>query len=230
MNKYLIYKATNKINGKCYIGQTKNFERRQKEHLRKNNCPKFMRAMNKYGKENFEWTFLKENLTLDEANYWEEYYIREFDSINNGYNIKFGGDNHTWTNESKQKIVEILGNKIRINGIEYPSQTQASSSLGHGSSYFSHIVTKTKPNTKNYKIELLDESKEWYEIETRRGTQRTITPIKINGNFFHSMQSASLSLNKSKDYIPKIVRRERKKPHNYKIEILDENNNWIEHK
>lgn len=55
-----IYKFTNKINGKSYIGQSINLEKRKKEH--EHNCfnpnycnygSKFYRALRKYGLENF---------------------------------------------------------------------------------------------------------------------------------------------------------------------------------
>jgi len=62
----IIYKATNKINGKCYIGQTvKTLARRKCDHLcrlRKGDRDhKFYLALRKYGQENFEWETLQEH-------------------------------------------------------------------------------------------------------------------------------------------------------------------------
>lgn len=94
-----IYVYRNKINNKCYVGQTVLPERRYKEHInaaKSGSTTHFHRALHKYGIENFDYfiiwdqympvQYAKENL-----NYWEEYYIKFFDSYNNGYNMTEGG-------------------------------------------------------------------------------------------------------------------------------------------
>lgn len=62
-----IYKITNKINGKCYIGQSINIQKRINEHFWKSKCEKDVSfnsilhtAIRKYGKENFEYETLQE--------------------------------------------------------------------------------------------------------------------------------------------------------------------------
>lgn len=62
-----IYKITNKINGKCYIGQSNDIERRWKEHKNSFSNPnvsdyesKKNRAFRKYGIENFDFQVLEE--------------------------------------------------------------------------------------------------------------------------------------------------------------------------
>ena len=56
MEKY-VYKIRNKINGKVYIGQTNNLERRLKEHrFDKRSHKPIHDAIKKYGFENFEVT------------------------------------------------------------------------------------------------------------------------------------------------------------------------------
>lgn len=93
---YYIYKATNKINGKIYIGQTVDFKRRKAEHLSSKKgvhakCV-FHKAIQKYGKENFIWEIIDKCNTPEEAEYLENKYIVEYNSCvsfenSNGYNI-----------------------------------------------------------------------------------------------------------------------------------------------
>lgn len=105
--KYYIYKHTNKINGKVYIGQTyQKPERRWQNGLstyRHNDH--FIRAIKKYGWENFEHEILLENLAEEEMKYWEDFYIEYYDARNpeKGYNIMKGGQKspfeELWKNE-----------------------------------------------------------------------------------------------------------------------------------
>ena len=57
-----IYKITNKINGKCYIGQSNDIHRRWKQELAPNAKlnPHLARAFEKYGIDNFEFEIIEE--------------------------------------------------------------------------------------------------------------------------------------------------------------------------
>lgn len=125
---YKIYKYTNKINGKIYIGQTKNTLAKRADNGRGyKNCPHFNNAIQKYGLNNFNVEILKDNLTLEEANYWEEYYIKQYDTQNRdkGYNLKSGGSNSESLNrkaviclETKQ-VYSSLADAEEKTGINY---------------------------------------------------------------------------------------------------------------
>ena len=86
-----IYKVTNKINGKVYIGQSVDIGRRWRQHMTAKDDTYFHKAIQKYGVENFEWEVIeqckKKDLDAREI-YWIEYY----DSFNKGYNCTKGGD------------------------------------------------------------------------------------------------------------------------------------------
>lgn len=94
---YYIYKATNKINGKIYIGQTVDFERRYKEHISSKHgkhakCGFFHKAINEYGKENFDWEIIDTCENEEDAIYLESKYIVDYNSCvefenSNGYNV-----------------------------------------------------------------------------------------------------------------------------------------------
>lgn len=113
-----IYKISNKVNGKVYVGKSIDIERRYREHFNdlKNNkdTTYLQRAWNKYGEENFEFSILKE-CQSEELRCWEEYYIELHESCNRekGYNLKYiseGVEYHS--EETKQKLREInLGKK-----------------------------------------------------------------------------------------------------------------------
>lgn len=93
----LIYRATNNINGKVYIGKTiKSLRSRISEHksdINRGQIFYFQRALIKYGFDNFTWDVLDETNSLDELNRLEIQYIDTYDSKNKdkGYNIADGG-------------------------------------------------------------------------------------------------------------------------------------------
>lgn len=97
-----IYKFTNLVNGKSYIGQSVNLEERHKAHKRNYINPKhpaynsiFYRALRKYGFENFDYQILAQSdkYTIEELNELEIYYIKHYQSYQCGYNMNPGGNN-----------------------------------------------------------------------------------------------------------------------------------------
>jgi group I intron endonuclease len=113
---YTIYKVTNTINGKAYIGFDSRWPSRKSVHIceaitRKNKKYPLYRAMRKYGVENFEWEVLYQsedrNYTL---NVMENNFILEHNTHfkeGNGYNMTYGGEGTLgWvpSNETRKKI------------------------------------------------------------------------------------------------------------------------------
>lgn len=95
-----IYKITNKINNKCYIGKTDihTVEERFKEHIKdsyKYTDRPLYRAMNKYGRENFTIEQLEECSEL-ESSERERYWIEYYGSFHYGYNATLGGDGRAY--------------------------------------------------------------------------------------------------------------------------------------
>lgn len=102
---YVVYCHTSP-SGKKYIGQTNNYEKRCRQHrIWSNKCTAFARAINLYGWDAFSHEILKENLTIDEANYWEKILIKDIGTLSpNGYNLRDGGNASLFSEESKQKL------------------------------------------------------------------------------------------------------------------------------
>jgi len=112
----IIYKYTNKINGKSYIGQTINETRRYNEHkLAKEDCP-FHRAIRKYGFKNFKYTVLFRihcnncQDLINTLNTKEKSCIKFFKTLDKqfGYNLTSGGD--SWV---ASEALKMLFSKMR---------------------------------------------------------------------------------------------------------------------
>ena len=91
---YYIYKCTNKVDNKIYIGCTRNFTSRVRQHLKaslKENKV-FHEAIRKYGVCSFTWEILELAEYADDAFGLEKKYIEEYGSMYpNGYNLTSGG-------------------------------------------------------------------------------------------------------------------------------------------
>ena len=104
----IIYKATNKINGKAYIGQTRTtLSQRKREHKchksKKNGA--FYNAIKKHGWHNFKWQIVFKAKNIDDLNCKEQIAIQEHNTLApNGYNLTTGGGNNKVTDEVRQKL------------------------------------------------------------------------------------------------------------------------------
>lgn len=106
-----IYVHKNKINRKCYVGQSV-YASNELNNCRWNNGKGykntlFGKAIKRYGWDNFEHIILLENVPNNELDYWETYYIGLFHSFvrdpkGGGYNVTLGGKTSprlTWTKD-----------------------------------------------------------------------------------------------------------------------------------
>jgi group I intron endonuclease len=118
--EHIIYKVTNTINNKIYIGQTKDFEERKRTHLKDANKQYdnmiFHKAIRKYGNNNFKWETLTE-CDSEDADALEVKYVKEFCSHfieGFGYNMTFGGKSnkgYSHTDKYKKGMSErMMGN------------------------------------------------------------------------------------------------------------------------
>lgn len=106
-NQGIIYKITNKINGKVYIGQTvqgltaRLYQHRYAAFVKKSKYPLY-NALRKYGESGFTYEIVR-YVNKAELNSYEWYYIKMFNSTDSsvGYNATEGG------NSSISKLPEI---------------------------------------------------------------------------------------------------------------------------
>ena len=124
----IIYKITNKINGKIYIGQTiYTIEHRISGHLHSKDSTRFHNALRKYGIENFSIEVIDNAFTQEELNEKEIFWIKEYDSMNPnvGYNSTPGGDANPMNSKEikdahdKKMRTEEVRNKISKSLKEY---------------------------------------------------------------------------------------------------------------
>ena len=95
--KCYIYFIINQETNQRYVGQTTNFSRRKSEHLtklRENRHPnlKLQNAFNFYGENNFIIEKIKfDNISKTELDEQEKFYIKKYNSYEDGYNLTEGG-------------------------------------------------------------------------------------------------------------------------------------------
>ena len=104
----IIYGWYNTKSEKWYIGQTIDEEGRFKRHIynaiNKKDNSKFHRALRKYGLDNWVYCVLEDNILRANLNMREMYWVEEFDSFYNGYNLTAGGGQTIFSEEVKEKL------------------------------------------------------------------------------------------------------------------------------
>ena len=176
-----IYKITNKINGKCYIGQSNDIIKRWKTEYKWYHINSHLQsAFNKYGLENFDFEIVEEcqpNLLNEREQFWITVY-NSFDR-NFGYNKTLGGTGtlgrtFIMSEETKNKIrtantgrkftaeqLEEFRNIIRDNQIViycyetnkyYTSIANAARELKICKDSIRHVIIKQNNQALNYRF------------------------------------------------------------------------------
>lgn len=111
-----IYKYTNLINGKIYIGKTYRLNIHKQEHKYSKSDTYFHKALNKYGFENFKFEVIAQTDNDKTLIFLERYYIRKFNSFReNGYNLTLGGEGtlgYNFSEEQKKKMSEVRKGRV----------------------------------------------------------------------------------------------------------------------
>ena len=152
INPGTIYKYTNLVNGKIYIGQTiTTIECRDKKHLSQlNDNTYFHKALKKYGRENFSLEIVEDNISIEKLDDKEKYYIDVFDSFyttGKGYNLTQGGK---WGSGTQKLTISqaieiqnlILTSSLLLKEIAkiYDTTIYAVSDINRGVSFHNHAL------------------------------------------------------------------------------------------
>lgn len=177
-----IYKITNDINDKIYVGQTiYNIKNRFSNHIcsaKRNEKTKLYNAMRKYGIEHFSISVIEE--CKDELlNEREIYFISKLNTIKNGYNISNGGEGRKLiSDEIKEKIWNDYKNGLIVKEISKKYNVCCETIYN----YF-----LTKKDYKHYtRLHYLKSNKVKKEYERKT---KAIMQFDFNGNFIKKWKS-----------------------------------------
>lgn len=248
MNNYTIYMHKNKINGKKYIGITKQKceERWRHDGTGYKSQIKFWRAIQKYGWDNFEHIILYNNLTEKEASELEIKLIKKYDCINNGYNISYGGSttNHSpetlekmrqsmlgkkHTQETKDKISNSKNDiKIQVKcittGIIYESERKAMEKTGIDISSITKCCKGQVCSAGGYDWEYVDKTlKEQYKDIKAAKKDKRFKPVMCitTGKIYKNVQEAARDTNSDPSNITKVCNGKYKTTNHLKWKFIE---------
>ena len=160
----IIYKVTNLINGKIYIGQTvRSIEERWKAHcgasLRRKSTLYFHQAIRKNGIENFKVVIIKRVTTQEDLNKFEKVFIQKYKSYlpEFGYNVTYGGSFGRQSEYAREKISKALKGRTPKTGIHNTEEQKRKISLSK----------KGIKKTEEHNRELSESLKDYFRIFKR---------------------------------------------------------------
>ena len=192
----IIYKATNRINGLSYIGQTiQPLEYRIKKHFNGKKTY-FSNALNKNGEESFDWIVLEECKSKDELDEREKYYIAKFDTMRpNGYNLTLGGDGGTLGyRHTKESIKKMSKPKSK-------EHKEKLSKLAKGR----RLSKETRRKISKFMSERNKGNKHSKETRRKISEKAKLRVGKLNPNYGNIGKKSKLFNKSSRDYIWKII-------------------------
>ena len=186
----VVYKITNMINNKVYIGQTTvDVQRRWSNHKcqsKSNHCFLLKKAIKKYGEENFKVETIYKASTIEELNKAECNFISLYNSNKVGYNIHEGGRNRKMAESTKRKLSE--GRKGKKLSLEHRKKL----SEAHKGKKIPYEIRKKMSIIRKKKVE------EGFNIDMSF-LHKPIVQLSLDGVFirrFSSSNEAFMSLGK----------------------------------
>lgn len=136
----VIYLARCKTSGRGYVGQSVAFAQRKKNHLFGCvSCRVFNRAIQKHGKDSFQWIILAEGLQKEELESAEQFYIARYNTVApNGYNLTSGGEcGKEYSAETRTKMSQSQKRRFVNNPISADERKARSEKMkGEGNNFY----------------------------------------------------------------------------------------------
>lgn len=204
-----IYKITNELNNKCYIGQSINIETRWLQHIYegKHNTQKgkLYPAMYIDGIEHFIFEVIEEcQLVKEELDNRERYWINYYDSFNNGYNSTLGGQGEDSWRYNPVLIRQLwdegytTGEITRIVGCGHTTVNNRLRGYKDFNTFTSHQRSCGSEARKNWNI---DKNKSYHLTSNQAlyfSEVVTVYQYSIDGNFiaqYPSIEAAAKAVN-----------------------------------
>jgi group I intron endonuclease len=215
-----IYKITNTLDNKCYIGQTiTNIEERWRHHkTNSSNCLYLKNAFKKYGINKFKFEIVCICFD-DDLNRFEIEYIKHFNSlVPNGYNLKAGGKcGGKLHQETKEKISKTLTEKYK-NGYVHQYKDNKHPWLGRKHTLESKIKIS---------ISLTGRKFSYSQIQDMKGRgNKKVLQFDLNGdliNVYKSTKYAAEQNNTTTAGVSMVCNNKRKQLKGYKYTFADNN-------
>lgn len=211
----IIYKITNNINHKIYIGQTiDNLESRWYHHCwaaNRYNENYFHHAINKYGPESFIVEPLCSALSRKNLNDLERYFIELYGSFGkNGYNSRVSGSKDSCSQETRKKLSDAFKRNPRKSflGKKHTKETKKKmSKIRKGRSFNKGVIFS-------------DQTKEKMRISAEKRSNSKL--IQDNyGNIYRSIRHASRILNFNYSSIYRVINNQTKSINGYRFFYLN---------
>ena len=179
----IIYKSTNKMNKKSYIGRTTMpLSRRIRMHINSSlngeDNTYFHNAIKKYGQENFAWEIIAKYNSLEELNKAEIEMIGKYNTLENGYNLSLGGSSNAgykYTKEQKRKNSEMKRGKHRSEETKKKISEAQKGKKSHN--YGKHLTEKTKKKISEATMGNKNSAAKKYIVTTPEGKKFLFTEL-----------------------------------------------------
>ena len=237
----IIYKVTNKINNKIYIGQTIQTlsERRNKHYYKANNesdiNTHFINALRKYPKDSFIWEIIDKAENQEQLDIKEKYWIKYYDSIKNGYNTKDGGDTIIVTDKFLEQCgsypfyaFDLKGNLIGefLNQREFARKYNINKGdiykMLNNQLYFSNNIICI--DKKKFTQKRLNECIKIATNKTTPFIARNIETGEVFGPFTNRLE-CKRTLNLKSNHISEVLSKKRKTQEGYTFQYCEEKEN-----